>query len=99
MSTLALSAGAVRPYKPPFLTRLKEAVQDKESRQYFIVYLVGKMIGLLAVIALAYVFMKFIGDKALAQDAPTDAPPILTGDDIVNPLNTAWVLVAAFLVF
>ena len=57
MSTLALSAGAVRPYKPPFLTRLKEAVQDKESRQYFIVYLVGKMIGLLAVIALAYVFM------------------------------------------
>src|SRR4051794_33105926 len=55
------------------------------------------MLGLLAVLAIAYVFMKLIGDKALAQDAETPAP--LTGDDIVNPLNTVWVLVAAFLVF
>ena len=31
-------------------------------------YLVGKMIGLMAVIAMAYVFMKFLGDKALAQE-------------------------------
>jgi len=35
------------------------------------VYLVGKMIGLMAVIALAYVFMKFIGDKALGPGRPT----------------------------
>jgi len=85
MSTLALHAGTERPYKGPFLRRLKEGFQDKESRRYFMVYLVGKMIGLMAVIALAYVFMKFIGDKALAQDADTPAP--LTGDDIVNPLE------------
>jgi|tagenome__1003787_1003787.scaffolds.fasta_scaffold20892371_1 Amt family ammonium transporter len=98
MSTIALHAGTARPYKAPFLTRLKEGFQNKESREYFIVYLVGKMIGLMAVIAIAYVFMKFIGDKALAQEV-TDAPPPLTGDDIINPLNTAWVLIAAFLVF
>src|SRR6476660_3413285 len=98
MSTIALQSRATREYKGPFLTRLKEGFQNKESREFFIVYLVGKMIGLMAVIALAYVFMKFIGDKALAQEA-TDAPPPLTGDDIVNPLNTAWVLIAAFLVF
>src|SRR3954453_16900647 len=97
MSTLALHAGTERPYKGPFLRRLKEGFQDKESRQYFMVYLAGKMIGLLAVIAIAYFFMKFIGDKAFAQDAGT--PPPLTGDDIVNPLNTVWMLVAAFMVF
>jgi len=97
MSTLALHAGTERPYKGPFLRRLKEGFQDKESRQYLMVYMAGKMIGLLAVIAIAYVFMKFLGDKALAQDADTPAP--LTGSDIVNPLNTVWVLVTAFLVF
>src|SRR3954467_13229676 len=97
MSTIALHAGTARPYKAPFLTRLKEGFQNKESREFFIVYLVGKMIGLMAVIALAYVFMKFIGDKALAQDVDTPAP--LTGDDIVSPINTAWVLITAFLVF
>src|SRR4051795_12815542 len=98
MSALALPVAEARPYKEPFLRRLKHGFQDKDSRQFFIVYLAGKMIGLMAVIALAYVFMKFIGDNVLAQEA-TDAPPPLTGDDIVNPLNTVWVLVAAFMVF
>src|SRR4051812_20850045 len=98
MSALALPVAGTRPYKEPFLRRLKHGFQDKESRQFFMVYLVGKMIGLMAVIALAYVFMKLVGDHVLAQEA-TDAPPPLTGDDIVNPLNTVWVLVAAFLVF
>src|SRR6478735_1023239 len=97
MSTLALSTGVLPARKAPFLKRLVQGFKDKDSRQYFVVYLVGKMLGLLAVIAIAYVFMKLIGDKALAQDAETPAP--LTGDDIVNPLNTVWVLVAAFLVF
>ena len=41
------------------------ASRTKESREYFVVYLAGKMIGLMAVIAIAYVFMKFLGDKAL----------------------------------
>jgi len=49
MSTLALHAGTERPYKGPFLRRLKEGFQDKESRQYFGVYLVGKMIGLIEI--------------------------------------------------
>jgi len=97
MSTIALHSRATREYKGPWLTRLKEGFRDKESREFFIVYLVGKMIGLIAVIAIAYVFMKFIGDKALAQDV--DAPAPLTGDDIVSPINTVWVLVTAFLVF
>jgi Amt family ammonium transporter len=97
MSTLALPTGAAKQRKAPFLTRLKEALGQPESRRYFGVYLAGKMLGLMAVIGIAYFFMKFVGDKAFAQDAAT--PPPLTGDDIVNPINTVWVLVTAFLVF
>ena len=97
MTTLALTADVVPERKAPFHKRLKDSLGVPEQRRYFGVYLAGKMIGLLAVIAIAYVFMKFVGDKALAQDAATPAP--LTGDDIVNPLNTVWVLVTAFLVF
>src|SRR5947207_2411674 len=67
MSTLALHAGTERPYKGPFLRRLKEGFQDKDSRQYFGVYLAGKMIGLLAVIAIAYLLMKFLGDRAFGE--------------------------------
>jgi len=42
---------------------------------------------------------------AMAMPAPAPAPapaaaaPPLTGSDIVNPLNTVWTLIAAFLVF
>jgi Amt family ammonium transporter len=97
MTTLALPTGALPERKAPFHKRLKESLGMPEQRRYFGVYLAGKMIGLLAVIAIAYVFMKLVGDKALAQDAATPAP--LTGDDIVSPLNTVWVLVTAFLVF
>jgi ammonium transporter, Amt family len=36
---------------------------------------------------------------AAPADAAPAAPPVLTGNDIINPLNTMWVLIAAFLVF
>ncbi|MEI7591861.1 MAG: ammonium transporter [Actinomycetes bacterium] len=99
MTTVAFSPNANSGEKAPFHKRLKAAFGVPEQRRYFGVYLAGKMIGLLAVIAIAYVFMKFIGDKALAQDATGAVPAPFTGDDIINPLNTVWVLVTAFLVF
>ena len=98
MHALAVPTGALPERKAPFLTRLKAAFKDEGSRKYFVVYLAGKMIGLMAVIAIAYFFMKCLGDKAFAQDA-ADAAPAAKADDIINPLNTVWVLVTAFLVF
>jgi Amt family ammonium transporter len=34
-----------------------------------------------------------------AAPAPAPAPPVVAAKDIVNPLNTVWTLIAAFLVF
>ena len=34
-----------------------------------------------------------------AAPAPAPAPPVVAAKDIINPLNTVWTLIAAFLVF
>ena len=36
---------------------------------------------------------------AAPAPAPAPAPPVVLAKDIVNPLNTVWTLIAAFLVF
>lgn len=80
------------------ITTLRMHVRNKDSRQFFRQYLSGKLIGLVAVIAIVYLALWFIGTKAGASMLHADAPA-LKADDIVNPLNTVWVLVTAFLVF
>jgi len=79
------------------ITTLKLRVRYRESRRYFGAYRGGKMIGLGVVVlgmwALAWYFSTKAGAAMLSQEVTTKA------DDIVNPLNTVWVLVAAFLVF
>ena len=68
-------------------------MQDPEWRKYAGVLIVGKF-GAIAILMMAFFLYKaFTGDTAHADD------PVLKGNDIVNPLNTLWVLVTAFLVF
>src|SRR5678809_1293385 len=82
---------------PGKLSRLRERLRTPEWRKYGQILLMGKFLGIALVFLLA-IFMhpEMIGFGAHAQ-APAD--PVLKGNDIVNPLNTVWVLVAAFLVF
>ena len=72
-------------------------MRDPESRKYFGAYLGGKMAGLGLVVfgmyALAWYFSTKAGAAMLTQQVATKA------DDIINPINTVWVLVTAFLVF
>jgi ammonium transporter, Amt family len=76
------------------ISRFRERLSDSEWRRYAILILSGKMtaIGLLFI---AFVFLNpgLMGFRSFAAD------PLLKGNDIVNPINTAWTLVAAFLVF
>jgi len=79
-------------------TRLSNAVERLKSpewRRYGFLLFAGKMAGL-AVLAMVFMLTNpdMFGSVSFAQDAK-----VLTGNDIVNPLNTMWVLVAAFLVF
>jgi Amt family ammonium transporter len=69
--------------------------KERETQKRFALLLIAKMLGLAAVGALVmlgiYLFETSAG--ASTAEATTKAA------DIVNPLNTVWVLVAAFLVF
>jgi Amt family ammonium transporter len=87
-----------RPSFSQKLSRLKARLSDPEWRRYGTLLLLGKLaaIGLLLVGA-AFVNPDLIGFRAFAQ-APA-AVPVLKGNDIVNPINTVWTLLAAFLVF
>jgi ammonium transporter, Amt family len=76
--------------------RLGTRLRDPEWRRYGQLLLVGKLAGvglLLALVGLVALNPDLFGWQTFAADAE------LKGNDIVNPVNTAWTLIAAFLVF
>ena len=69
-------------------------LKSPEWRRYGVVLFAGKAAGLAVLAGVVYYFNPgLFGHKVFASDA------VLRGNDIVNPVNTAWTLVAAFLVF
>src|SRR6202049_4879433 len=75
-------------------SRLRTRLCDAEWRRYGGLLLLGKMTAI-ALLLLVIYFMNpgLLGSRAFAAD------PQLKGNDIVNPINTVWTLLAAFLVF
>jgi Amt family ammonium transporter len=81
-------------YVPGRLARLAKRLRDPQWRKFGGVLFAGKIAGLAVLAVLVYYINPgLFGHKVFAAD------PILRGNDIVNPVNTAWTLVAAFLVF
>jgi ammonium transporter, Amt family len=76
------------------LSRLKVRLRDPEWRHYGRALIAGKAIGLLAVLAIIYLVTNFCFAQVYAAEGPQ-----LKAADVVNPVNTTWTLVAAFLVF
>jgi Amt family ammonium transporter len=76
-------------------TRL-ERLKQKDTRRLFAVILGGKMLGLLGVLAVMKGFVFFLDSPAAAA---LPVAPSHTANELVNPINTMWVLVTAFLVF
>ncbi len=74
--------------------RLRVRLKDPEWRRFGTLLLTGKLtaVGLLLLTALVL-------DPGLLGMRTFAADPVLKGNDIVNPLNTVWTLIAAFLVF
>ncbi len=72
------------------------AFKERQTQKRFVVLLAGKMLGLAVAAGLIGFAYSLLNSKAgaavLGQAAPKAA-------DIINPLNTGWVLLAAFLVF
>ena len=69
--------------------------RENEVRKRFALILGGKMIGLVSIIGVMKGLGLFAGDPAGA--APAQAAQV--ADNLISPINTMWVLVAAFLVF
>jgi Amt family ammonium transporter len=76
------------------ITRLRGRMKDADWRKYGATLLMGKF-GAAALLLLVAILVNpdLIGFRTFAAD------PTLKGNDIVNPVNTAWTLIAAFLVF
>jgi Amt family ammonium transporter len=90
----ASPAAASRLTAAEKVTRLGQRMRDPEWRRYGGTVMAGKMIGVALVFAAMLVaYGTVLGGAAHAAD------PVLKGNDIVNPINTVWTLVAAFLVF
>jgi Amt family ammonium transporter len=93
-------------------SRLRVRLRDPEWRRYGRNLFLGKMLGLALVLTVMLIVMYHIKTTTALADTPTTAPttqpaaaaapdPYATakGGDIINPINTVWTLVAAFLVF
>jgi Amt family ammonium transporter len=92
--------------------RLGERLHEPQWRRYFRTILMGKAIGIALLVALIIVGPALIhgitGSSAFAQSAASQpsAPMAALADlgdstknPTINPINTAWTLIAAFLVF
>jgi Amt family ammonium transporter len=74
-------------------TRLKTRLGDPEWRRYGKLLFAGKAMGIGLVLLIITVITSLFFGRVLAADVEVKAA------DVVNPLNTVWTLVAAFLVF
>ena len=87
------SPGTERLTMTQKLSRLATRLRQPEWRAFGGALLAGKALGIILVFAIMAIVYSMLGSAAHAAD------PVLKGNDIVNPLNTMWVLIAAFLVF
>ncbi|HEY6939541.1 MAG TPA: ammonium transporter [Terriglobales bacterium] len=75
------------------VSRLVIRLRDPEWRRYGKLLFAGKAIGVGLVLLIMTVVSRLVFGRVYAADAPLQAAAI------VNPINTVWTLVAAFLVF
>jgi Amt family ammonium transporter len=84
------------------VSRLNDRLKNAEWRRYGLVLLAGKALGIAVVLGLVFggtlLYHTVSGTTVYAQAAPDPYAAIKAGD-LVNPVNTAWVLLGAFLVF
>ena len=75
------------------LSRLSGRMRDSEWRRYGTLLFAGKAIGIGLVLLMVAFSSGLLGTRVLAAETGVKA------SDIVNPINTVWTLIAAFLVF
>src|SRR5579862_8606167 len=77
--------------------RLMERARQKEYRRLFAWILAGKVVGVVVLVLAIKMIGAYVFHPAFADDAPAAAAPEIPA--YVNPMNTMWTVIAAFLVF
>jgi Amt family ammonium transporter len=96
-------------------TRLVNRMKDPEWRRFGFTLASGKLLGLVVVVGMMLIVPAWLTGTSARADTPVTtsvqalaavtpppmaiAVPVVTAKDIINPLNTLWTLLAAFLVF
>ena len=86
-----MSSPQPSPKRSPLL---RDLWRDRHARRLFAALAGGKIIGALLLLAVVWLFRDGWNHSAHADDAAA-----VVHSECVNPLNTVWTLVAAFLVF
>ena len=76
-------------------SRLATRLRDPEWRRYGGLLIGGKLLG----IGVVLLFITVVSGLFFAHVYAQTAAPEVKASDVVNPVNTAWTLIAAFLVF
>ncbi len=76
------------------VARLKQRIADPQWRHYGYTLMLGKTVALAILVAVFAIYSFLTGGSASADPAPHAANAV-----VVSAINTAWVLVAAYLVF
>jgi len=75
------------------IRHFRDRMFDPEWRSYGYVLLGGKMLGVALLFGMMFIISNILGTDSRA------AEQVVTPKDIINPINTLWTLLAAFLVF
>jgi ammonium transporter, Amt family len=78
------------------LDKIKDRWRQKEYRHYFLLFLGAKIAGVLLCLAIIKGVSMFLFTPAMADDAAAAAA---APAPYINPINTMWTVIAAFLVF
>ncbi|HZY63864.1 MAG TPA: ammonium transporter [Edaphobacter sp.] len=85
---------AVKLSLPQKIVRLGERLHEAQWRRYGATLFAGKVLGVVSVLLIAAFVTELCFTNVLAADASMVKPA-----DVINPINTMWTLIAAFLVF
>jgi ammonium transporter, Amt family len=108
-----MTAHSIEPAKLTLaqkFVRLKQRMQDPEWRRFGRNLLLGKALGLallpVVILAIGNIIDLLSIKSALAAEAVAAVSPVMPADltdmvknPVINPINTGWVLLGAFLVF
>ena len=78
------------------IRRFVGGLKERESRKFFLTYLAGKMAGTIVVLGVIVAIAWYFGAHAGAQETDTPQVAVEALTNVINPINTIWVLAVSY---